>query len=468
MTSGNVSELPIATSNEESLRSLADVADGFLMHDREIVSRYDDSVVRLIGGTPTFLRRARGYAPLPVPLPIETPVPVLAAGPHLKNTFALAIGSRVFVSQHIGDLENLETLDHFRDSLKRYRELFRIDPGLVACDAHPGYLSTRVAEELAASISDSNGGPLPIVRVQHHHAHIAAVAAEHGEEGPVLGVAYDGTGYGTDGASWGAEMLVADLQTFRRVASLRYAPMPGGDLAARRPWRAAIGFRTLVTGEEDAFAAAFEAVPEAELRLVDRQARRGLNAPLASSMGRLFDAAAAVLGLRTVSRYEGQAAMELESVAWSCVAGPWQPALESGDRIRERISSLGIAELPFPMSEPEPGSELRRLEPGPLLVELGRQRQLGADVAALAAAFHLAVADGTVDTATDIAHREGLNTLALGGGTFQNAMLTPLIRDALRNRGFRVLTPRSLSPNDGAISYGQAAVAAARASTDGR
>lgn len=468
MTSGNVSELPIATGNEESRTVLAEVADGFLTHDREIVSRYDDSVLRVIGGSPTFIRRARGFAPLPADLPVPVPVPVLAVGPHLKNTFALAVDRSVFVSQHIGDLENLETLQHFRSALARYRELFRIDPEAVVCDQHPGYLSTRIASEIAAELHESGPGEEgpPVIAVQHHHAHIAAVAAEHGRTTPVVGVAFDGTGHGADGTTWGAEFLVADLADYRRVAHLRYSPLPGGDLAARRPWRAAIGYRTLAHGDSDAFAAAFTDVPDAELRLVDRQARRGLNAPLASSMGRLFDAASAILGLRSVARYEGQAAMELESMAWSVLGGPDSGPFESGEQIEDRAERIGVPTLPFPISGPEDG--LRLLEPVPLLVALGRAFQGGQSPAILAAAFHLAVAGATIRMAAGIAEDEDTRTVALGGGTFQNGLLVPLIRDGLRRRGIEVLSPRALGPNDGAISYGQAAVAAARLNQHGR
>jgi len=469
MTSGNVSELPIATDNEESRTSLSGVADGFLTHDREIVSRYDDSVVRVIGGDPTFVRRARGFAPLPVDLPVSVPVPILAVGPHLKNTFALAVDHRVFVSQHIGDLENLETLQHFRSSLARFRELFRIDPAAVVCDQHPGYLSTRIAAELASELdagSDPASRKLPIIAVQHHHAHIAAVAAEHGRTEPVVGVAFDGTGYGSDGHTWGAEFLVADLVEYRRAAHLRYAPLPGGDLAARRPWRAAIGYRTLAHGDSDAFAAAFAGVPDAELQVVDRQARRGLNSPLASSMGRLFDAASAILGLRPVAGYEGQAAMELESMAWSVLVGPDRGTFESADPILAQAERIGVPMLPFPISGPDNG--LRLLEPVPLLVALGRAFLSGQSPAILAAAFHLAVAGATIRMAVEIAEEEDIQTVALGGGTFQNALLVPLIRDGLRRRGIEVLLPHELGPNDGAISYGQAAVAAGRLNQHGR
>lgn len=469
MTSGNASELPIATDNEEALQSLSGIADAFLVHDREIVSRYDDSVVRVIGGVPAILRRARGYAPLPVALPTAAVEPVLAVGPHLKNTFTLVAGDTAFVSQHIGDLENLETLEHFRASLLRFRELFRIEPRVIACDEHPAYLSTRVAEELAGELSVSGSVDLPVVRVQHHHAHIAAVAAEHGITETIVGVAYDGTGYGRDGHSWGAEILVADLEDFRRVARLRYAPMPGGDLAARRPWRAAVGYRTLVRGEDDAFAAAFVEVPEAELQLVDRQARRGLNAPLASSMGRLFDAAAAVIGLRAASTFEGQAAMELEALAGSALGYGSEPGPDLGPEIRDRAARAGIPTLPFVEREgDDQDPTMLVMDPGPLLVELGRLLAAGAAPGPLAAAFHIAVADRTVETVRRVAEDEGLGIVALGGGTFQNALLTPLIRDSLRDRSLRVLTQETLGPNDGSISYGQAAVAVSRDHAQGR
>ncbi len=469
MTSGNVSELPIVTANEESQLALGEIVDGFLTHDREIVSRYDDSVVRVIGGAPAFIRRARGFAPLPVELPVAVSRPLLAVGPHLKNTFALAVDRSVFVSQHIGDLENLETLQHFRTALDRFRDLFRIQPQIVVCDEHPGYLSTRVAEELAMELgggSSSGVGDVPVIRVQHHHAHVAAVAAEHGRTGPVVGLAFDGTGYGADGHTWGAEVLVADLVGYRRAAGLRYAPLPGGDLAARRPWRVALGYRTLAPGDSDAFEAAFAGVSSAELQLVDRQALRGVNSPLASSMGRLFDAASAILGLRSVARYEGQAAMELESMAWSALIGPDRGPLDAGDRIKSRAARIRIPELPFPESRSADG--MRVLEPVPLLVALGRAFRAGGNPAMLAAAFHLAVAERAIRTANDVAVEEGIDTVVLGGGTFQNALLVPLIRDGLSERGLEVLVPRLLGSNDGAISYGQAAVAAGRLNQQGR
>lgn len=453
MTSGNVSELPICTSNREAQQRLAPLATAFLMHDREIVSRYDDSVVRVMGGEQVFLRRARGYAPLPLPLPVAAPEPLLAVGPHLKNTFTLASGTTAFVSQHIGDLENVETLAHFRDALRRYRELFRIEPGVAVRDLHPGYLSTRIAEELGLS---------RLIDVQHHHAHVAAVAAEHGITEPVVGISYDGTGYGDDGHTWGAEVLLADLSSYRRVGRLRYAPMPGGDLAARQPWRVAAGYLSLEPELAAAFERAFEPVPRHEREVVEAQIERGLNSPLASSMGRLFDAAAAVLGLRHTASYEGQAAMELEARA----AAGFLALQDGGDADPERLLRAGSAgrvpALPFPVTRaPGPGGDIQVMDPLPLLAELGERAAGGVPEGQLAAAFHLAVGRRAAGVAERACRDAGVRRVALGGGVFQNALLMAIVERELEERGLEVLRPRLLGPNDGSISYGQAAVAAA-------
>ena len=436
MTSGNLSEEPIATGNSEARARLRGVADAFLLHDREIVARYDDSVVRVMGPAPVFIRRARGYAPLPVPLPFPSPLPLLGVGPHLKNTFALAHEESVYVSQHIGDLENLESVDHFRDALDRFRSLFRIEPRLLVRDLDPGYLSTRLAEELTEA-----WGLAPPLGVQHHHAHIAAVAAEHGWEGPVVGVAYDGTGYGEDGAVWGGEILLADLGEYRRVGHLRYGPLPGGEAAVRQPWRTALGYGSLDPGAGEALARAWEDIPEWELEMVRTQLARGINTPLASSVGRLFDAAAAVIGVRSRAGYEGQAAMEVESMA-----GRWR-------------RSLG-GQLPFPVTDAGEGGMI--MDPIPLLVALGEGRVRGKDPCELAAAFHESLARTTTELVEKVCREEDVNTVALGGGVFQNALLTLRLRELLTEKGLQVLFPRALSPNDGSISYGQVAVAAAR------
>ncbi len=434
MTSGNASEEPIAIANDDARQRLAGIADAFLLHDREIVARYDDSVVRVVCGAPLFLRRARGYAPLPIDLPIESPVPLVAVGPHLKHTFTLVHGRRAYLSQHIGDLENLETLEHFQITLGDFRRLFRIEPAVAVRDLHPGYLSTRVAGDLGLGRT---------MTVQHHHAHVAAVLAEHGVTGPAVGVAYDGTGYGDDGHTWGAEILITDLTGYRRAGQLRYAPMPGGDLAARRPWRAAAGYLSLEPAAAAAFAPAFAGIEPAKQILVQQQLTARLNTPLASSMGRLFDAAAAVLGVRHVAAYEGQAAMELEALA--------------GDRPAQP--------LPFPV---RPGPDGRwELDPIPLLVALGERRRRGASVPELAAAFHESVAAATAELVARVAAATWLGTVVLGGGCFQNARLLATLRARLEARGLRVLAPRALSPNDGAVSYGQAAVAAALLRAEG-
>jgi len=427
MTSGNLTDEPIATGNEEALERLGDIADAFLLHDREIVARYDDSVLRVAREAPVFLRRARGYAPLPIDLPIESPRPLLAVGPHLKNTFTLLHGHRAYVSQHIGDLENIETVAHFQAAQERFQSLFDVAPEVVVHDLHPGYLSTRLA-------LDSG---LPVVAaVQHHHAHIAAVMAEHGETAPVIGVAYDGTGYGDDGAIWGSEILHADLSGYRRLARLRYAPLPGGDAAARAPWRAAAGYLADVPEAERALARATAGVPELHVGLVRRQLVRRVNTPRASSMGRLFDAAAAILGVRMLSRYEGEAAMMLEALA--------------GNRPGQA--------LPFAIASLDDGRELDLV---PALVMLAERADAGDAVASLAASFHDTVVHATGELIRHAMEDTGCTTVALGGGCFQNARLLAGLQRRLESMGARVLLPIRLGPNDGAISFGQAAVGAA-------
>ena len=429
MTSGNASEEPIATGNDEARVRLGAIADAFLLHDREIVARYDDSLVRVVDDQPVFLRRSRGYAPMPLRLPVPTAEGVLAVGPHLKNTFTLAKGEDAYVSQHVGDLENLETLDHFEDALTRYRGLFRIEPRWVVRDLHPGYLSTRFAEE---------SGIVELPAVQHHHAHIAAVMGEHGVTEDVLGLAFDGTGYGSDGRVWGFEILLADLRRFERLAHLRYAPLPGGDKAARTPWRSLLGYASLDDAVAPWAVHALAAVPLGEVTVARHQIRRRVNAPLASSMGRLFDAAAAALGLRLHAEYEGQAAMELEAAAGQTEAEP----------------------LPFPVIESDGG--LPVFDPVPLLRSLAVERRRGAPVEELAAAFHETLARSVCDLALELCCTRELRRVALGGGCFQNARLHSSVRRRLEEGGVEVLTPDALGPNDGAVSYGQAVVAAAR------
>jgi hydrogenase maturation protein HypF len=427
MTSGNRSEEPIAISNDDAKARLSGIADAFLLHNRDIVARYDDSVLRVAGPDPVFLRRARGYAPLPVKLPRPSPKPLVAVGPHLKNTFTFVHGTDAYVSQHIGDLENLETLTHWRAAFDAYRNLFRLEPEVAVRDLHPGYMSTRIAGDL---------GLERIITVQHHHAHIAAVLAEHGSLERVIGVAFDGTGYGDDGNVWGAEFMEADLASYRRAGQLRYARLPGGDLAAREPWRAALGYLALEPDAAPAFASMLDAVHSNVRNVALQQIARRLNAPLVSSMGRLFDAAGAVLGVSLANQYEGQTAMQLEALAGTRRAQPF----------------------PLPMQATAEGMWV--LDPIPLLVALGEHRARGTGVPELAARLHESIAAGADQLAAHLAAAAGLRTVVLGGGCFQNARLLVSLRARLEARGLRVLVPRQLSPNDGAVSYGQAAVAA--------
>jgi hydrogenase maturation protein HypF len=428
MTSGNLSDEPIAAGLDEGRLRLRGVADGFLLHDREILARCDDSVVRLVDEVPLLLRRARGYVPLPLGLPVAAPRPLLAVGPHLKNTFTLVRNDRAFVSQHIGDLESLEGVAHWESLLVHFRSLLGIEPEVVVHDLHPGYLSTRLALESGLEVLEA---------VQHHHAHVAAVMAEHGLVGPVLGVAYDGVGLGSDDSVWGAELLLADLVDYRRVGRMRSVRLPGGDLAARSPWRAALGFLGEAPELAKSFELAFQGVEPRRLELARQQLEQRLNAPQASSMGRLFDAAAAVLGVCREARYEGEAAMLLESLAGG----------QTGEV------------LPFCLIERHGCVEF---DPLPLLAALGELAGTAADIRYLAASFHDTVVRATVEMVRLVAAGSAVRCVALAGGCFQNGRLLAGVARGLREEGLQVLVPRELPPNDGAVSYGQAAVAAAR------
>jgi hydrogenase maturation protein HypF len=429
MTSGNLSEEPIAIGNDEARQRLGTIADGFLLHDRDILSRADDSVLRPGPGGTVMIRRARGFAPVPLHLPVPSPLPLLAVGPHLKNTFALVQGDQAWISPHLGDLESIESLEHFRGMGEVYRRLFKVDPQAVVHDLHPGYLSTRIARE---------SGIARQIGVQHHHAHVAAVMAEHGVTTPVLGIAYDGTGYGDDGAVWGAELLLADLTGYRRLAHFRYVPLPGGDLAARKLWRIVLGYAALQPAARAYFQSVFEQVEPAELAVAERQLQTGINCPRASSMGRLFDAAAAILGVRQTADYEGQAAMELEALAG------FRPAAE------------------YPSIIHEDGAGAWEIDPLPVLTRIALRRLQGYPVADLAADFHASIAWVTNEVLRRAVGATGITTVVLSGGTFQNARLLTSLLHRLEERGIRTLVPRQLPPGDGAISFGQAAIAAAR------
>ena len=435
MTSANNSDEPIAYRDEEALRRLGDIADYFLVHDRPIHMRTDDSVIRMIREKPYPVRRARGYAPAPLGVAQEFARPTLACGAELKNTFCLARGNHVFPSHHIGDLENYETLRSFREGVEHYQSLFDVRPELVACDLHPEYLSTKYAREL-----EEEG--LPVVAVQHHHAHVASCLADNerpsGER--VIGVALDGTGYGTDGAVWGGELFEGSIEEgFVQRGHLEYAPLPGGSAAIRQPWRMAVAQLVAVYGGEEALKLPLELlrrVGERDARLVSRLVERRLNTPPTSSAGRLFDAVAALVGVPGTRRitYEGQAAVELELIVSGAADRSYSFRL-----VRE--DGLWVVET---------GGIIRGV------VEDLLARESGAEIAAR---FHRTTAEMVASGCERVRQSGGANIVALSGGTFQNALLLEQATKLLQKRGFTVLCHRRVPTNDGGISLGQAVLA---------
>jgi hydrogenase maturation protein HypF len=435
LTSGNSSDEPIVYHDDQMLPRLSGIADAFLTHDRAIHIRTDDSVVRAFRGKATLIRRSRGYVPEPVRLggpPLRRPI--LACGAELKSTFCLAKDGRAFLSQHIGDLENFETLASFTEGIEHFRRLFDITPALVAHDLHPDYLSTKYALGLA---EDGQSG-VELIGVQHHHAHIAACLADNGERGPVIGVAFDGTGYGTDGTLWGGEFLIASLAGFERAGHLAALPLPGGAAAIRQPWRMAAAYLDAAYPEGMPAGLDVEQRNERRWDNVVSMGRRRINSPLTSSAGRLFDAAATILGVRDLISYEGQAAIELEQLAAPGQDGP-------GAYPASIVTGLG----PFEVQ----GAELIRAVTEDLAA--------GVSPAVTATRFHHGVAAVIVAAATHLRDSRGLTTVALSGGVFQNLLLLGLAVTGLEAAGFRVLTHAQVPCNDGGISYGQAAVAAA-------
>jgi hydrogenase maturation protein HypF len=438
MTSGNVSDEPIAYRDDDAIERLAPIADLFLLHDRPIHSRTDDSVARVvrIGARRRTLpiRRSRGYVPGQIDLPVPAGRPLLACGADLKNTFCGAKGTRAWVSHHIGDLEHYPTHRAFREGIDHFETLFAVQPLVVAHDLHPGYFSTAYALEREG---------VELVSVQHHHAHLAACLAEHGLEGPAVGAIYDGTGYGTDGTVWGGELLVGGLSGFERVGSLWPARMPGGEAAIREPWRMACAWLTEAFGEPGP-------LPTRLAGLVDERRWRAMSgiassetvSPVTTSMGRLFDAVAALCGIRASVNYEGQAAIELEGAAADGEHAPYDLAVvvEAGDRIRGGVT----------------------LDARSTVRAVVRDLESGVPIPAVAGRFHAVVADATARACAAAAAHRGLETVVLSGGVFQNRLLLERTAAALDAGGLRVLTPERLPPGDGGISFGQAAVAAAR------
>lgn len=454
MTSGNLSEEPIETDDDLAWERLvaAGIADALLGNDRAILSRYDDSVVRVVDGAAMPVRRARGYAPQPLALPaLDGTAPcVLACGPQQKATIALTREDAdghvaCFVSQHIGDVENGETFDAWNAARTRLENLFDLAPAALACDMHPSYLSSQWARELARKHN------LPLIEVQHHHAHIASVMAEAIAAGQlttdarVLGIAFDGTGAGTDGTIWGGEFLVAGLADFERAAHLRTWALPGGAASVRDARRNAFALLSeLGLLEHPGAAGLLGALDEQTRSVTATMIERGINSPRTSSMGRLFDAAAAILGICDKATYEGEPAIELEAAAW--------PAL-GGKTVRLDGNHAGV----FTSADDSP-----ILDPQPLIESLLNGIEAGTPADRLALEFHIAITHATTHIACEICNRENLDTVALSGGVFMNRLLLQLLTHELKDAGLAVLVPHTVPVNDGCIAYGQAAIARAR------
>ncbi|ODQ90271.1 Sua5/YciO/YrdC/YwlC family protein, partial [Mycolicibacterium holsaticum] len=428
MTSGNLAGEPICFADDDALDRLSHLADGWLMHDRAILVPCDDSVMRIVrigdadnerGAVEVPLRRSRGYAPLPIALPVPVP-PTLAVGGDLKNTMAVADGKYAWLSQHIGDMDDLATLSAFDSAQRHLQKLTAVTPQVLVADSHPLYRSTGCANRTA--------GHRPVRTVLHHHAHVAAVMAEHGldDSAQVLGFAFDGTGYGADGAIWGGEVLLAGYKGFQRLAHLEYVPLPGGDISVRRPYRMALAHLWAAGIPWDTDLAPVAACPPDERTVLARQLETGLGCTPTSSLGRLFDAVSALAGVRQVVDYEAQAAIELEGLS------------------RGRDCGAGVYTF---------GLNDALIDPAPMLRAVISDRRAGVTAGVIGARFHRAVADLIVRIAC--AERQTSPTVALSGGVFQNALLLTLALEGLWNNGFDVITHQCVPPNDGGIALGQ-------------
>ncbi len=425
MTSGNTSDEPIAFADEDALDRLRRIADRFLVHDRPIATRTDDSVVRVVRERPLMLRRSRGYVPASLDLPVPSSLHLLGVGAEQKNAFCVAKGDRAWPSHHIGDIKNYETLQSLETGIAHFERLFEVEPQLVVHDLHPDYLSTRYA--LARE-------DVQLFSVQHHHAHLAATLAEHGETGLAVGAIFDGTGYGTDGTVWGGEILVGGLDRIERSGRIRPIRMPGGARAVAEPWRMAAAWLTEL---QVRLPPAFEDIAQPRWNMVARLSINGIGSPFTSSAGRLFDAVAALCGVRLEVTYEGQAAIEFEALA---------------DR---------AAVDPYPLELEHRGTAVA-LDVRPTILAVLDDIAAGVPVSTISARFHAGLARATTEALVLVAGRQELDLAVLSGGVFQNRLLLELTTAALEEAGLRVLVPEKLPPNDGQIAFGQVAVAAAR------
>jgi hydrogenase maturation protein HypF len=434
MTSGNRSDEPIAYDDRDACDRLSGIADVFLVHNRPIQVRCDDSVTRVVAGVESPIRRSRGYAPMPIPLPRECPRPILAVGGQFKGTFALGRGRHAFLSHHLGDLDHYEAYQAFCRDIALYEQLFAVRPELIVHDLHPDYASTRYALERASAHGADRVG------VQHHHAHMASCMAEHGLVEPVIGVIFDGTGFGTDETIWGGEFLVGDYGQFRRAGHLRPVRMPGGDRAIREPWRMALAYLDEAGIESPRLESRIE---QAAARTVRTMLARRLNAPLTSSAGRLFDAVAALAGVRTCASYEGQAAMELE---WAA----------------SRLSPAKVYPFGLEATKSDPGAETTLVvDTRPLIRAVAEEAAQGVEPGRIGRNFHSTITSIIATVCERIRAATGLRAVVLSGGVFMNALLTSEVSARLTATGFRLYRHRLVPPNDGGLSLGQVAVAAA-------
>jgi len=526
MTSGNKSDLPIAIDEVAALRDLAEIADCFIFHDRPIVNRCDDSVVRVIEGEVHCYRRSRGYVPRPIqcnlPGPME-PV-VLGVGGEINNTFCILRGHDAFLGPHIGDTGVVETLEHFQSSLQRYLAVLGVTPEVIAYDPHPGYFVSTYARELASNPpwrrgdgasrgsqdtqalqdvhvtegAQDRGGvqgpgcPVPLIPVQHHHAHMAAAMAENGIAGPVVGLVCDGTGYGPDGTLWGCEVLFGGLANVTREAYLEPVPLPGGEAAIREPWRMAVSYLIRALGHDEGRQAAYRLFPDkrAGVDMVARMCERGFNSPHTSGLGRLFDAVSAIAGICLENTYEGQAAIELGEAAEHIMTDAHPDGGGSGSSfLTEGFLSLQKqtdrclcfakavpetpaikAGTPVPVSPPIPETRATpaalTIQATPPVIPVGHiirealeWRMRGAGASEISARFHLRVAEVISRAALSACRTRGVNTLVLAGGCFQNVVLLSLVKKAAQAEGIHVVHPRMVPTNDAGLALGQAVVA---------
>lgn len=432
MTSGNQSDEPIAFENSDAQNRLAGIADCYLQHNRRIHIRTDDSIARLLDGQPVLYRRSRGYVPRGITLTTEQP-PVLAVGAELKNVICLTRGDRAYLSHHIGDLKNQQVVDSMRQAIAHFKGLFEVEPQSIAHDLHPDYLSTHVAEALQ--------GDAELIPVQHHHAHLASCLVDNGrDEKKAIGVIFDGIGYGADGHIWGGEFLLGDLRGYQRVGQLVYRPMPGGDAATKEPWRMAVSYLQAAYGAELPELSFLQDVDPSGLKLLLQMIEKQLNSPLTSSIGRLFDAVAALIGLRDKVSYEGQAALELEML----------------------IEADGAGESTYPFGI-EQQNGLLQLDPLPMIRAVVDDLHDGIVPAAISARFHNGLVQAVLDVCQRLTAEHGQLPVALSGGVFQNRYLTERAAQLLREAGFEVLLHRQVPPNDGGLALGQAAIAGVKA-----